>query len=153
MFELIAKAAYTEAMGASSAPEVLLFKRFKSQWHTIAQDRFEDCSTDPLVNSVTFSVKAPIVQFLQESLLKNHPRDDYRELIEITLIFLGHAPTRGIKFAKPGAMHQARWMSKIIYTFKTWMFRNQFRLTAREKNGLRDLCIFYALLYVRASCY
>ena len=50
----------------------------------------------------------------------------------------------------PGAMHQARWMSKIIYSFKIWMFRSQFTLTAREEKGLRELCIFFARVYVKA---
>ena len=57
---------------------------------------------------------------------------------------------RGIRFAQPGAMHQARWMSKVNYTSKVWMFRSQFKLTVREEKGLRELCIFFARVYVRA---
>ena len=41
-------------------------------------------------------------------------------------------------------------MMKIIYTFKVRMFRSQFSLSAREERGLRDLCIFYSRVYVKA---
>ncbi|KAG0713600.1 hypothetical protein GWK47_015866 [Chionoecetes opilio] len=58
-------------------------------------------------------------------------RDDYRELVKLVIIFLGGAPPGGIRFLAPGAMHQARWMSKVLYSFKIWMFRGQFRLTKR----------------------
>jgi len=68
----------------------------------------------------------------------NHPttRDDYREFLELSLIFLGSSPARGIHFMAPGPMHHARWMSKVIYSLKVWMFRSQFMLTAVEERRL-----------------
>lgn len=33
-----------------------------------------------------------------------------------------------------------RWMAKVIYALKPWMFRGQFKLTAREERGLSSLC-------------
>lgn len=50
----------------------------------------------------------------------------------------------------PGAMHHARRMSKLIYSFKIWLFRSQFKLTAFEKQGLSQMCVFSAVLYVKA---
>ena len=64
-------------------------------------------------------------------------------------MFLGTSSSRRIRFRTPGANHHARWMAKVIYTFKVWLFRSQFRMTHREQNGLRDLCIFYARVYVK----
>ena len=59
---------------------------------------------------------------------RNVLRDDYKELVELIIIFLGGVPAGGIWFRAPGPMHQVRWMSKVIYSFKVWMFRDQFRL-------------------------
>ena len=56
----------------------------------------------------------------------------------------------GVRFRAPGPMHLARWMSKIIYSLKVWMLRNQFRLTAREERGLRGMCLFTVRVYVKA---
>ncbi len=51
---------------------------------------------------------------------------------------------------RPGPMHHARWMSKVIYSLKVWMFRSQFKLTPREENGLRHMCVFAVRVYLKA---
>lgn len=50
----------------------------------------------------------------------------------------------------PGAMHHARWMAKVLYAMKIWLFRQQFKLTAREEKGARDLALFAVLVYLKA---
>lgn len=82
--------------------------------------------------------------------MNHQPRDDYRELLELTLIFLGKMCHREIKFRLPGAMHQARWMSKAIYSLKVWMFRSQFQLTKKESCGLREFNVFIIKVYVKS---
>jgi hypothetical protein len=47
-------------------------------------------------------------------------------------------------------MHHARWMSKAIYALKVLMFRSQFKLTAREEKGLRQIAVFISPLYTKA---
>ena len=47
-------------------------------------------------------------------------------------------------------MHNARWMSKAIYSIKVWLFRSEFKLTKREENGLMQICHFVVTIYVRA---
>lgn len=80
----------------------------------------------------------------------NHSRDDYREFLELSVIFIGGVPTRGIHFQAPGAMHRARWMAKVIYAIKIWLFRDQFRLTASEEKGIRDLAVFAVIIHLKA---
>jgi len=66
--------------------------------------------------------------FFDMNLLRKPPnRDDYRELLELAVIFLGDTPTRGIYFQYPGAMHHARWSSKVIYSLQIFIFRKQFK--------------------------
>src|ERR1700761_6995479 len=90
------------------------------------------------------------VGFLAEALTENQPRDDYRELMELTFMFLGTALSRGARYTTPGLMHKACWMSKVIYALKVWMFRSQFQLSKYESAGLRELCIFHTLIYIKA---
>ena len=78
------------------------------------------------------------------------PRDDYRELLELSVIFLGGVPAKGFRFMTPGPMHHARWMLKFIYSLKVWMFRSQFKLTSKEKKGRRDMVIFTIRVYIKA---
>lgn len=55
-----------------------------------------------------------------------------------------------MRFFVPGALHHARWMAKALYSFMTWMFRAQSKLTVHEERGLRDICIFLVRVYIRA---
>lgn len=81
---------------------------------------------------------------------KNQPRDDYKEFLELSSIFLGATPRDQFSFKAPGAMSHARWMAKVIYSLKIFIFREAFKLTVREINGLRQTCIFIVKYYVKA---
>ena len=149
MYELVIGAVISTCLGQSSGPEILLFKRFQTQWHFLDQGNYQDASSDEIVTNNLREVKESVVSFIRDQLDKVQPRDDYRELLELTLFFLGETTARGVRFMTPGAMHQARWMSKVLYSLKIWMFRSQFHLTPREEKGLRDICIFIVYLYVK----
>ena len=68
------------------------------------------------VAGLIWDVKADIIEFANKHLEEKQPQDDYREFLELALIFLGEIPPRGVCFMAPGAMHHARWMSKVIYS-------------------------------------
>ena len=150
ILELIAGAAFSTAMGSSSAPDVLLLKKFKERWQHIDKTAFEDSSTDEYTTSAVADIKDGMVTLLKKVVNVSQPRDDYMEFLELAIIFLGSVPPRGIHFVAPGAIHHARWMAKAIYSFKLWMFRSQFELTACQITGLRKLCIFFSRIYVEA---
>lgn len=78
------------------------------------------------------------------------PRDDYRELLELSVIILGGVPDRGIKIQRPEAMHRARWMAKAIYAVKIHLFRRQFKLTAAEGSGILRVAVFVVSIYITA---
>jgi hypothetical protein len=126
-------------MGPTSGPKVTLFKRFQDHRKSIDHSQFESGDSHPHVR--------PLLDHVG-----NHKslRDDYRELLELTVIFLGQVPPQGVRFLAPGPMHHARWMSKAIYALKVLMFRSQFKLTAREEKGLRQIAVFISPLYTRA---
>ncbi|GBN77423.1 hypothetical protein AVEN_254189-1 [Araneus ventricosus] len=67
------------------------------------------------------------------------------------MIVLGKAPAR-IHWRPPGAIHHARWIAKLIYGIKIYLFRNQkdvFKLTKKEDYEERFVK-FGALLYTKA---
>ena len=53
----------------------------------------------------------------------------------------------------PGAVHRARWMAKVSYALEMWLFLEQFKLTAREKTGLRDFAFFVVRVYLKVWIY
>ena len=42
------------------------------------------------------------------------------------MIFLGRIPPRGVRFRVPVAFHHARWLSKLLYVVKIYLFQHQF---------------------------
>jgi len=51
-----------------------------------------------------------IREFFSQQPEEVQPRKDYRELLELTIIFLRVIPSKGVHFTKPGAMHHSQFM-------------------------------------------
>ena len=75
-----------------------------------------------------------------EAIKVQKPSDDYLELVNLCLIFLGGSATiseLNVKFLAPSATHNARWMAKAIYCLKIYLIQDQFVITVREKKELQ----------------
>lgn len=114
VMELIIGAVFQVCMGfGTSGPEILLFKRFQARWEFIDTAKFKRGIETEEVLGFLQDVKLHILAFANKQLEDIQPRDDYREFLELVVIFLGGFPVRGVRFMAPGAMHHARWMSKV----------------------------------------
>lgn len=93
-----------------------------------------------------------MIQFCLHHLQKPQCRADYREFLELVVIFLGGHLPGGYKLKKVGAIHHARWMAKAIGALKLFLLRDQFEFKHEENIyiGIRDFCIFLVRLYVKA---
>ncbi|KAK0041420.1 hypothetical protein Bpfe_029139 [Biomphalaria pfeifferi] len=131
---------------ASSGPDIPIFKRFRDFWQDINQNNFDTASDEVAITSF----KERVIRFAETTLAISQPRDDYEELLELTIIFLGGSPPKGIRFKAPGALHHARWMAKIIYGLKIWIFKSQFKLKASEEKALVTFYLFVVEVYVEA---
>ena len=150
--ELILGASFKACMGFTSGPDVLLFKRFQAGWEKLDKTTFESGLMDDVVRlRISLHNSDQILEFATGQLSSHQPRDDYRELIELAMIFLGAIPIRGIHFRAPGPMHHARWMSKAIYSIKVWLFRQKFKLAKKEEKGLREMCCF--IVFIHLECW
>ena len=74
---------------ASSGPDVAIFKRFQQSWSYIDQSHYDTGDTHEAVSHAIAGVKADVIEFALNQLSETLPRDDYRELLELTLTFLG----------------------------------------------------------------
>lgn len=98
--------------------------------------------------SAVNNFKDDILSFSLGQLQTAQSRDDYRELLELVILFLGAVPSRDVHITKPGAMPRARFMAKLIYAHKIFLFRHtDFNLTNREQLCLADTCIFGVQVY------
>ena len=109
---------------------------FQRLWSNIDQQNFKPSGVpvDPRRDEPQVQeLRNETIVFIQSVLLSNTgymPREDYREMIELCLLILGVLPVEGngsgsgtYHFRLPGAYHLARWMAKVIYCFKIYLFR------------------------------
>jgi len=153
ILELVLEAAFGKCFGLSSGPDISLFKRFQTAWKSIDRTKFDPMTGDDLESSIAsiFSnCNMQVVSSCTNKLQSAQPRDDYRELLELTITVLGGCPPRGFKFIRPGALHRARWMARALYGIKIFLFRKQFPLTRSELNSLKKFIPFVVTVYVPA---
>jgi hypothetical protein len=149
IFEIILKGIYDVKMPQSSGPNVPLFKRFREFWPKVIKDNFKSVMELENMPIILHDQKCHILNFIRLTLKMQQPREDYRELLELSALFL-ERPSSKVTIRVPGAFHHARWMAKGIYALKIFLFRDQFKLTAKEFSGITDICIFIVTTYIKA---
>ena len=146
MFEVLLSDAFGVCFGPSTGPEILLFKRFKQKWFTLVHRQPKPTVT-PLI-PVSEQLKA----FIAEHLHVTHPRDDYREFLQLAASLVGLDSS--VSLRKPGALHRARWMAKAIYSMKIELLfegnESVIKLTAREIHGIQRFNRFVVNIYLQS---
>ena len=150
IFEIIIGSVFESKLPGTSGPNVLLFKRFQSEWDNIDKSKYKSGLEDAIIKEDLNNQIPEIKTFIKNMLDEILPRDDYKELLQLCQIFLGLVSPCDVKFYRPSGFHHARWMSKAIYSLKIYIFRDAFRLTKQEKKGLFDICIFIVFIYIKA---
>ena len=90
-----------------------------------------------------------MLAWANEVIFKKWPRDDYKELIELIIIWLG-GHVCNFSFKMPGADHHARWVSKAIYFMKLALLEKQFQMTDVQRLQVRKMAEFIGLFYGEA---
>ena len=148
IMELIIGSTFEKVTATSTGPEIQIFKQFHQLWQDIGQ--FASANTDTPVEVQIASCRNDLVDFICHQLEFPQPLNDYKEFWELSLTYLGEIPACGIYFQAPGAMHRARWMAKIIYSIKMWLFCGQFIITHAELQGIRYVAIFAVKVHLKA---
>ena len=101
----------------SKSPEISLFQRFQKFFPAIS---IADKNFDIFDRTQNVSKNEEIIALCNSYLAQPTSRDDYKELVQLTLLYLGDAETKATftAFSRPGALHKARWMAKLLYAIK-----------------------------------
>lgn len=147
--EIALKNVFDTKYRTTSGPETPIFNRFAERWDQIKHNQFSTGLSDSIVQSKISNQECQqIKDFCHQQLQRDQIRGDYKELLELSLTFLGDD---GGAFRTCGATSHARFMSKCIYSLKIFLFRNHFKpLTKRELNCIRDICVFVVKIYIKA---
>ena len=109
---------------ASKSPDVTLFTRFRSNWGLVPHSSslkvpFSPSDHPPEAQELLAAMKSEFIARAKETVV--FVREDYHEFIQLALVYLGFDEGDDreiISFRRPGALHKARWMAKIIYSLK-----------------------------------
>ena len=74
----------------------------------------------PNIPDNLMSKQPDLIELCKEYLKQKFCRGDYKELVVLTLLYLQDEDTMNNfkRFYRPGAMHKARWMAKLLYAIK-----------------------------------
>ena len=106
-----------------------MFERFQQYWPNVDRENYASLSDPRLADPLLQELKSSTVSFLKSVLAGRTgymPRDDCKELTELCLLTLGESQIDQsvYRFRQPGAYHMSRWMAKVIYSFKIYLFRD-----------------------------
>lgn len=148
---------------ASKSGEYMVFSRFKKHFQEVPHGSDETLSY--LDNSsITSNAQAlSLITEWQEKTVDlaeavgEHQRGDYKEFTELCLLYLDNVDkSRSFKFRRPGAVHKARWMAKVMYAIKVVLLEKQISLmpkgtitTKTQQLKLRRFVTFVCLIYAR----
>ena len=154
MFEVLLSDAYGVCLGPSTGPEISIFKKFKENWPKLLRYQLKPRPT-PLIFA-----SDKLKEFIAEQLQLGHPRDDYKEFLQLaaSMIGLNNSSVAAVPIRKPGALHRARWMAKAIYTMKIELLfdgnESVIKLAARKLQGIQRFNRFVVKVYLQSwfSC-
>ena len=136
----------------AKSPEVTIFQRFQKNWPNIAHDDSCSLSVIEVSNILLEKQKKKCLKTLTIS--KKLCRSDYNEMVSLCEIIL-QKKDRCTKLLKPGAMHKARWMSKILYAIKMVLLQEQIAelpkgtvATKHQLEKLTEFVIFVCFVYI-----
>jgi len=149
--ELIVGGVFSAPFGPSRSPNIAMLERFQQYWPNIDRQNYASLSDPRLADPLLQELKSSTVSFLKSVLAGRTgymPRDDNKELMKLCLLILGESPIDQsvYRFRQSEAYHMATWMSKVIYNFKIYLFRDQFHLTRHHT----ELCLFVSHVYVKS---
>ena len=124
----------------TNSPDIPLFKKYRDNLSNIDSTNIQNLIYLDFVKHYNDCEIDQLVMFYNCELQKKIVRDDYRELIELSIIFLGGDKEKKMKIRPPGAMHHARWMARAIYSLKICLLQSHFKISMTGKQALRDVC-------------
>ncbi|ESO08467.1 hypothetical protein HELRODRAFT_169320 [Helobdella robusta] len=89
MLEIMLETVVKHSFGLSTSPDITIFKRFKEHWPLIDKSTFQTVLTDDSSTSAIVDIAEEIIEFAKKQLTTFQPRENYRELLDLVIIYLG----------------------------------------------------------------
>ena len=140
---------------ASKSPEVSLFQRLKKNWDRLPHKDISSANID--LSGYSAEAQSLLQELKQDHLnpivkRETNLRDDYKEMAQLSLFILNNEEKIYLK--RPGAMHKARWMAKILYSIKICLLKDYINelpkgtvTTPHQLAQLHEFVVFIIFVY------
>lgn len=89
ILEKMLQGVVSRALGPSSGPNILIFNRFKNYWSKIDHTDYKTVTSDPHSLDLVQEVVQDKFFFAQNQMNQYQPRVDYKELLKLSIMYLG----------------------------------------------------------------
>ena len=93
------------SVGPSKSPDIMIFKRFQSKWSIIDKASYQVTVSNDVTHNCVSDITKDMIAFDENQLGEFQSSDDYKSLLELTIIFLGGVPTRDVLFKALTGLH------------------------------------------------
>lgn len=138
----------------SNSPTIPMFEKFCVAFHSSDIDRLSydgiegDSFFDTLLST---DEKNDLISFCEQQLqCIQHIRNDYNELLKLIIILLSPKDRNHFTIQAPGSYSRARYMCRMLYSFKMYSYRRQIKLTCAQLDGIRRFMLFVFKAYVKS---
>lgn len=138
----------------SSSPNVSMFKWYQAHFQELPQETSQEGKFDiTKCPQKGHAFLTELREGAKQTAGSRQAREDYEEFRQLSIAFLeSEAPE--VKFRRPGAMHKARWMSKVLYSIKMCMseaqilnIRDNGTPSLEQMTNLRRFVVFVTHVY------
>ena len=123
---------------ASRSPEISVFLRFREKFPFL--DLELPLASEEHTSSFLASQREEVIVLLLKMVADEEckdlfPRGDYKELVDLTLLYFGAKDPSEVKIQRPGATHKARWMARLLHTLKIVLLKRAVKdsMSGRDK--------------------
>ena len=86
VMEIMLEGVVTSVLPPSTGPEIVIFKKFQSKLSSVDKTNYSTSLTDGIIAEEVAGCANDVITFALNQLAEFQPRDDYRELLELTII-------------------------------------------------------------------
>ena len=101
----------------SNGPNIKHVQRFQESMHNIDASLPKNSMDDDIVESAFADDYKAIVKFIRDQLHEEQVRDDYKEFLTLSTVFLGAPEAKSVHINSPRAYHRA--IGRVNYK-KSW---------------------------------
>lgn len=155
IFEIILAAVFVntvEPKGLVFGPTIKIFEDFCKAFFDpeFVKTQYRGCRSDRFFKKLISDEELDRIRgFCRDQLLKHNPRSDYVELLKLTLILvLKPEDSQGMNVQAPGSYNRARFMGRILYCIKIYLYRSQLVMEDSVLDSIRRFLVFFLKSYI-----